>query len=277
MKHLDAILVITLEEATSRQERMRNNYPNVDLEFMIYGRDKESGERGCFTSHQKALEHAKKKKYKNILILEDDAAPLKKWDKITNYIEKFLENPPDDWILCSLGYLPIRVSKTKQSNILKIKCAFNTHAYLVNVEKAPILPWEGVALDSELFCKKINHKKIAKSPKKLVKGDHMKGIYAHIPMLFKQDAQESFINKFDLAQRHFYNFFGGYDQSALVAQNFNTVYFGIFIFLLIFLLILLMVSFRVKNKQFNVSMVVITVVFIICWGFLFSIDGLYNK
>ena len=65
--------------------------------------------------------------------MEDDAYPLENWETIVKAVNNFLEHPPKDWEYASLGYLPIRLNEINVPGILEIKCAFDAHAYIVNL------------------------------------------------------------------------------------------------------------------------------------------------
>ena len=113
----------------------------------------ENPERGCYDSHQLVLQHAKKHNKKRVLVLEDDAFRLKPWTQIVHNTNKALEHlKHEHWDYLMLGYLPMRMEKTKYDDLLKVHCAYDAHAYIINVDNVNYTPWNGVAIDEKLFC-----------------------------------------------------------------------------------------------------------------------------
>jgi GR25 family glycosyltransferase involved in LPS biosynthesis len=92
------------------------------------------GGMGCTASHLSALDYAKDKKAKRILILEDDCILD---DNINEKFADLIEQVPKDWDLLYFGgvhetrggqFMPEKVS----DNILKIKRTLCLHCYGVN-------------------------------------------------------------------------------------------------------------------------------------------------
>ena len=66
MLKVDKIFVITLDDAYERQKKFHSNIGNLDYEWYIAKKDKESPIRGCFDSHHNVLRIAKERGYKRI-------------------------------------------------------------------------------------------------------------------------------------------------------------------------------------------------------------------
>lgn len=113
--NVDAIIVISLDTAEDRRHKMKQWYPsNIPLDFFIVKR-MDNPDKGCFTSHQKVLSFAKQKKYKRVLILEDDAYPMKEWNEIVSLTNNALKEvnyvSDGNWKFLSLGYMPFTTTK----------------------------------------------------------------------------------------------------------------------------------------------------------------------
>ena len=238
--NVDAIFVITLDTDKERRKKMKEWYPKkANLQWFIVKRMK-NPERGCYSSHQKVLRMAKERGFKRILILEDDAYPLYSWNKIvkeTNNALKYLNEKESNWKHLMLGYLPVRSKKIKDNkNLVEIICAYDTHAYIINVNNVRSVPWDGISIDNLLFCN------IGKKIKNLT-GNHIKitktNNYGIHPMLITQKTEKSSIDNFHLLQKGYIDFFGGEEKMTEISTNCNTLIFGIFIILFFPLLLCL--------------------------------------
>lgn len=178
--NVDAIYVISLTTATKRREIMKNWYPpEANLEFFIVQRSKNPSQ-GCFESHQKVYELARNKGYTRVLVMEDDAFPRFSWNEIVQKTNEVLLNLEDKkWDFLALGYYPLKMIKTDKNNILEIKSAYGTHAYIANIPNVKYHMWNNILADQFLFFKR-------KSP-------YIS--YATYDILFEQQTDESQINK----------------------------------------------------------------------------------
>jgi len=241
--NIDKSFVISVKEAEDRRKQFLESN-DLDVEMFIVNRNSDPT-KGNYESHKAVIETGKKRKYKTILVFEDDSVPLIDTKKIINYVNKFLENPPKDWKILSLGYLPISLKSTDNDSLFKINCAYDAHAYLVNLDNVDITPYNGVAFDSYLFCQDIDPRFIIKS----LSNNPSEGIYAHYPMLYRQKAKKSYIAGVDLFQKYFFNIFG-YNTSAKLSSYVNILYIIFLIIVLFFILLSVGVYFMVKNKRF---------------------------
>ena len=246
---IDKVFVITLDSAHDRQERFKKNFSNWEtFEWFKASRHPTNSHQGCFESHQKCVEIAKKRSYKYIVILEDDAQlmPQVTWSQVEKSIEDFIKMDPSGWKYFMLGYLPIKTTKTDMPNVLDVNCAYNGQAYLVNVDNVEILKYEN-ELDATLFCNNIHYLDLIKH----VKLPEKTNVYASYPMLIRQEALESSNAELHLAQNHFFNYLNGENQASKISQNMNTIHFGSMGIVLIVLLFVLltMVAFT-RNLLF---------------------------
>jgi hypothetical protein len=153
--NVDAIYVITLSEAKERHKNMLELYPeNSKIQLIKFERDNSNPTRGCFESHQKVIENAKKLGHSKILIMEDDASPLYSWNdivKVTNKLLLLIEFNPK-WKYLMLGSMPIRTKKTKFNELVEVMCAVEAHAYIVNLKNVNPHIWKGDPVDLKMFC-----------------------------------------------------------------------------------------------------------------------------
>jgi hypothetical protein len=238
--NIDKAFVISVKEADERRKQFAE-YNNLQVEYFLVDR-KPDPTKGNFESHYAVINTAKKRQYKTILVFEDDAVPLEETKKIVKYVNTFLLNAPKDWKILTLGYLPIKLQSTENESLYDVKCAYDAHAYLVNVQNVDIQQWKGKALDSNLFCHDIDPKELLFS----IFFKKMKGVYAHYPMLYKQKSTKSYIAGIDLYQDYFFKIFG-YNTSAKLSSYVNIIYFSITIILILFILIVLLSIYLYKK------------------------------
>lgn len=86
--------------------------------------------RGCLESHLHLINEAKKNKYKNLLILEDDVYFKNKF--------KNIPEPPEDWDMLYFGGTVHRILETTDKDWTRVTC-FTTHAYMVNLKKTKLI------------------------------------------------------------------------------------------------------------------------------------------
>lgn len=139
-QYFDHIYVITIPRAIHRQEKIKKLLEGLDYEF-FYGIDKMDwpldklitegfyledraknyhrynkpmieGHIACSLSHRKVYEDIVTKKYKRVMIFEDDVVP--DFPKLPN-VDAILDELPNDWELLYWGYgKNERPRKTKQ-------------------------------------------------------------------------------------------------------------------------------------------------------------------
>lgn len=156
---IDGVVVINLDSSSDRlktfMERTGSQFPvgKVERISAVLGRalpgygeapwfTEKTGERarfwggtaGCALSHQKAIRHAKKQGWKNVLIFEDDACLLQEpgmWDLIAKALTK-----AEGRYLLYLGYnKPVPFGrkwlKGERLDVWKVNGLLTTHAYIV--------------------------------------------------------------------------------------------------------------------------------------------------
>jgi hypothetical protein len=270
---VDQIYVVSLHSCQPRREKLKKFIPESGVTWWLVKRDK-NPKKGCFTSHRDIFKDAKQKDYKNIIILEDDARPRVSWENVENRIKKFLRNPPKNWKFLMLGYYPVRLLPTKLKGILAVKCAYTTHAYLVNVSNVKLPVWNGkVQIDDELFCNGLHENGRYLESK-------FNGTYAVEPILVDQKSETSTINNTHLDIQKTLEAFGN-DKLVGISKYVNTnlvrdfaILISIFVFFSM-LFGLLSIKFPVLWIPFVIS---ISVFFCILFGYtiIFIYDGCFE-
>lgn len=144
------------------------------------------GAWGCYRSHMNIIEHAIQCKYKNVLILEDDAY------FIDGFVEKtldFLKSVPYNWEQLYLGGQHLKKPEEHKNGVLKCHNVNRTHAYMLRNDFMLELYHHLLDIDSQ-------HKKMRRKGSKL-KGFHIdhwmgeihskKNVYAPVEWLIGQD------------------------------------------------------------------------------------------
>ena len=264
---VDKVFCISLVTSTGRQERFSKEFSKLILsdkfEWLYVNKDDEKGLgwtplRSSFENHQKAIRIAKERNYKTIIVFEDDAKLIGTWENFVNVCNM---KKPSDWVYLMLGYFPVKVSKTDNPNLYVINCAYDAHAYMVNVPKTHEIVYTDTCKQFDFyFCNCHSYIDIFKNPLLLKDNDSIKigQTYGVYPMAVEQELKDSDISNKHLDKVHFFNFYNGYDNSIKVASHINTLEFAVFIFVWIFLLLLISAIMyymyispqRVKHNQF---------------------------
>lgn len=133
----DGIVYINLDKRKDRMRMIENEFKKVDIDqnkvFRIEGYyDELNGIRGCVYSHIQALDFALSKKWKNVLLLEDDCLFTNKKTNINKYITDFFNHFKNDWDVFFLG-TNIRDSQlTSHPAYVQVLFSVRAHAYAVN-------------------------------------------------------------------------------------------------------------------------------------------------
>lgn len=272
--NVDAIYVITLNEAHERQKLMTEWYPKGVFEWYKVDRLK-NPLRGCFRSHQEVMQLAKDKGYKRILVLEDDAFPLDTWENIVSKTNNVLGELGDNWDYLMLGYVSIRSKKTQWNDLVKIKCAVQAHAYICNLDNFKKSKWSNnTQLDLFLFCNNDDNDDYNYSKALKIDKYTKRKIYGIYPSLFIQKTEKSQITNYHLAGNDFYEFLGN-DNITIVSQYCNINILLLFVVFFVLLGIPLIIVISVGNKQSKIVGGVIFGILLIIFFILFLIDLYY--
>lgn len=248
--NVDAIIVISLDTAEDRRHKMKQWYPShVPLEFFIVKR-MNNPEEGCFVSHQQVLKLAKDKGYNRVLILEDDAYPMKDWNTIvtvTNNALKEVHHVDSDWKFLMLGYLPLSSRDINNKYIHRVKYAFDTHAYIINVNNVNTKVWKEKSIDQFYFCSNDKH------------------VYATNQVLFIQFADSSSMGDSHLLLHDVVPIlFNGIDNMTKTSYKMNTLCVTSMIMLIVFLIPITILFFLLSSKLTYIPFIVCISLFFIC-------------
>ena len=119
----DARLVLSIQRNQDRQASVREQLHGLDFQFfwgvdgkalekndprydlaravMLNGRDVHVNELACTMSHLAIFRWMMEKGFRNVLVLEDDAVPIRRH---SSWVSRCLSSLPDDWELFYLGY-----------------------------------------------------------------------------------------------------------------------------------------------------------------------------
>lgn len=269
--NIDSIVVISVKEAIDRRKRIVDwwSNPKIKLQFNIVEKNKENPAKGCFTSHADIIKNAKKSGLNRILILEDDAQPTTSIDNLIKKVNKamrWLDNNDPKWTYLMLGYFPIRSEKTNNKDIVNIKCAYLSHAYIANLKNINPPNWNNnkkLQIDDLLFCDgKYSNLTFTKMKNKKSR------VYGLRPMIVKQYGIDSFISYSHSAiQEHFLHVVGQ-DNIAELSCHVNIIYFLILVFLILILTLLGIPIILLNDKYPTLSNIYLAVYVILIISFI---------
>lgn len=126
-------MYINLNKRTDRKKIIENQLNNFDLDYERFEAIENSdfGIVGCSLSHLKVLQIAKERRYKNILILEDDFHFLVSKEDFEKQLSLFF-NTKIEYNVCMLSYFLLDSQKTQYEFLLKVIEAQTASGYIVN-------------------------------------------------------------------------------------------------------------------------------------------------
>jgi GR25 family glycosyltransferase involved in LPS biosynthesis len=138
----DGILYINLDHRKDRKKRIlreleRLHVPRPKIHRIAGCYDPLNGHRGCVESHRKALAFASQKKWKTVLILEDDCV-----FGARSAVEKAvqaLKRLNNDWDAFLFGGKFFLLEECQAPGLARVFDAQNAHAYAVQSDYIPIL------------------------------------------------------------------------------------------------------------------------------------------
>lgn len=147
MDKIDRIYYINLDKRTDRKVNIENQIKNnLDPEFkktkripgvlycdkFVNNHKRNKGAIGCSLSHIAALKDAKKNKYNNIMIIEDDFEFKIEKEKLNEKLKYFFENINDYNLLLLETYGFYKIFPTEFKDIYKIDNSLCTGCYIVS-------------------------------------------------------------------------------------------------------------------------------------------------
>jgi GR25 family glycosyltransferase involved in LPS biosynthesis len=130
MEGIDAVIYINLEKRKDRKVEMEQELNRMGIKAERFDAiEHEYGLIGCLESHLEVLKMAKRRKYKNVLVLEDDFEFLVTPEQLKSELKAVLTSTQYDVLM--LGY-NIQKSTSFNSQLLKIQEASTASAYIVH-------------------------------------------------------------------------------------------------------------------------------------------------
>ena len=131
---IDFIFYINLEKRADRREQIETELKKMEITAERFvGIPFEPGIVGCGKSHLEVLKLAKDRKYKNVLILEDDFTFLVNRENFDNCLNKFFNDTEGNYDVCMFCSQDLEEKGEKPFSYLSsVFHAKNASAYLVN-------------------------------------------------------------------------------------------------------------------------------------------------
>ena len=136
--YFDKIIYINLNHRKDRKEQILNELKKMDIdENKIYRleavHEKYNGHIGCAKSHINVLNYAKKNKFKNILVCEDDFVFTNDKNNVQEKINTFLKKNKGNWDVVQLTshYKTFR-DNDENNNVRLIIKASTSSSYMIN-------------------------------------------------------------------------------------------------------------------------------------------------
>ena len=126
------IVIINLKERQDKKKYILDLFKNKKLQYTFFEATKHKDpKRGCLESHLTVIQEAvSQKKYKKLLIFEDDVKFVKSL--------KEMKIPPKDWDMLYLGGTVHRILDTKNKDYPRVQ-TWTTHAYFINLENKDLV------------------------------------------------------------------------------------------------------------------------------------------
>ena len=131
-KFIDHIFYINLDRRTDRREAIENALIEYDL-MKISERFQAFDQPvvGCARSHLETIKLARDRKYKNILIFEDDFCFENSKEEFEKKIEFFFTTV-ENYDVLMLSYYLTKYEETNQPTIRRVLEAYTASAYIIN-------------------------------------------------------------------------------------------------------------------------------------------------
>lgn len=170
--YVDNIYCIYLEEFKDRKNKAEIYFKDINIQVEMFCGTyiKNSGHLGCKLSHLNVIQDAKEKKYKNIMICEDDA-------RFTSTFP-IPVNVPDDWCMFYLGYW--------DTTNMSVKC--EDSATLCTVPPFSLMR---LFYSRGTFCYLLNEKMYDSLIANLSAKAYQTGTFAHIDMYYSHFTQNT--------------------------------------------------------------------------------------
>lgn len=249
--NVDAIFVISVKGYEDRRCEFKKRHKGMPFQFVISNKGTEGVRKSVFRNHENIVRISKQKGFDRVLIFEDDAFPLKKWNEIVKYTNNALEEVESisnrAWKHLMIGYLPIK-SKPLGVYINKIECAYDGHAYIVNINNVNYLDWDidnqqGVQHDSKLFCNNY-------SPGDVFTKDNpnVNQVYATKEIMYIQKAESSSRTGDIDDHIYYYIVFPNINTAVKISEIMNVLHFFV-LFIILILIVIFIIACIYMNRR----------------------------
>jgi GR25 family glycosyltransferase involved in LPS biosynthesis len=132
-KNIDKIIYINLEKRKDRREEIESELDKIELPYERFNAvERKMGLAGCGYSHLEVLKIAKRKNYKNILILEDDFMFLVSKEEFENQLTQFFDIVTQ-YDVCMISYNVLQNEPVSETDVVKrLLEAQTASGYIVN-------------------------------------------------------------------------------------------------------------------------------------------------
>jgi len=132
-QNIDKIIYINLDKRPDRKEQIEKELNNFGLEYERFKAHDTPhfGQLGCAMSHLSVLKLAKERKYKNILILEDDFTFIVTKDEFENQLNMFF-NSNINYDVCMISYNLLNHTDSGYNFLFKSLDVQTASGYIVN-------------------------------------------------------------------------------------------------------------------------------------------------
>ena len=132
-ENIDKIIYINLDRRKDRKESIEKQLDDFELNYERFEaiETKGQGILGCGYSHLNVLKIAKEKKYKNILILEDDFEFIVSKEELQQQLTNFF-NLQLNYNVCFLSYNLLRYKELENNVVNKGLEVQTASGYIVN-------------------------------------------------------------------------------------------------------------------------------------------------
>ncbi len=136
MHSLDGIIYINLDHRLDRNQQILSELNRLGVNPQKFHRlcgvyDQYNGIKGCLLSHIQALTLAEEKRWKKVLILEDDVFFVGGAEAIEKQLSKFFHESQEKWDVFFLGGTYHEFNETSWEGFIRIQGSCCAHAYVV--------------------------------------------------------------------------------------------------------------------------------------------------
>lgn len=136
-EYIDAVVYINLDNRKDRKKSITKLLSKLNINPKKIHRlsatyNKNNGHKGCADSHIRAIKLAKKNKWSNVLILEDDFQLAVKPKKAVHILDTVFKELGDDWDVVQLAACHMKKEKCKYKYLDNLIRGTTTSGYILS-------------------------------------------------------------------------------------------------------------------------------------------------